>query len=153
MVGVRDFNRWQADFFLAVSRFLVGYEPPEFQPLVDDDVAQAAAAMAATLETASRGVIYEHRPESRPAERLLAALRPLLAEARRNGPATFDRDAAVVLRRVAELAGGSGHEDPTNPRWYLAVLGRVISRMKSETSADSDMGEPSPEGTPRLIVP
>ena len=31
---------------------------------IDDDVAEATAAMAATYETAARGVLYEHRPQS-----------------------------------------------------------------------------------------
>ena len=44
------------------TRVITRYEPPEFQAVVDDDVVDAAAALAATFETASRGVIYEHRP-------------------------------------------------------------------------------------------
>jgi class 3 adenylate cyclase len=38
--------------------------------LNDDDVADAAGALAATFETAARGVIYEHAPESLVARRL-----------------------------------------------------------------------------------
>ena len=55
------------------ATFLARYEAPELQPLIDDDVAEAMAALAATFETASRGVIYEHRPASLPAERLVDA--------------------------------------------------------------------------------
>src|SRR6266487_4501371 len=71
----------QSQLFLLIAAFLLDYQPPELQPLIDDDVAEAAAALASTFETASRGVIYEHRPASLPAERLTAALKPLIVEA------------------------------------------------------------------------
>jgi len=41
----------------------------------DEDVAQATAALAATLETSARGIIYDHQPASLPAQRLLDDLR------------------------------------------------------------------------------
>ena len=66
---------------LLVNSVLAAYQPSELQPLIDDDVAASAAALAATLETSARGVIYEHRPASLPAERLMSTLKPLLAEA------------------------------------------------------------------------
>ena len=68
---MRDFNERQSQLFLMISTFLVRYEPPELQPAIDDDVAEAMAALAATFETSARGVIYEHRPASLPAERLV----------------------------------------------------------------------------------
>ena len=101
--SLRDFSRAAV---AAVPRsshtFLVRYEPPELQPLIDDDVAEAAAALAATFETASRGVIYEHRPASLPAERLATALKPVLAEAGKGAGRLSSVTPAVVLRRVEE---------------------------------------------------
>ena len=67
---MRDLSERQSQLFFLVTSFLVGYQPPELQPLIDNDIAEAAAALAATLETSVRGVIYEHRPASLPAERL-----------------------------------------------------------------------------------
>jgi hypothetical protein len=78
---VRDFSQRQSQLFFLIGAFLRTYQAPELQPLHDGDVAEAAAALAATFETAARGVIYEHRPASLPAERLTTALKPLLAEA------------------------------------------------------------------------
>ena len=75
---MRDFSERQSRIFLLISTFLVRYEAPELQPLIDDDVAEAMAALAATFETSARGVIYEHRPASLPAERLVGGLKPLL---------------------------------------------------------------------------
>ena len=82
---VRDFNERQSQLFLMIATFLIRYEPPELQALLDDDVAEAADALAATFETASRGVIYEHRPASLPAERLAAALKADAGQAQRLG--------------------------------------------------------------------
>src|SRR5439155_22551346 len=76
----------------------------ELQSLIDDDVAEGMGALAATFETASRGLIYDHRPASLPAERLTAALKPMLADAGRSTGTAFDRDAAVVLRRIETAA-------------------------------------------------
>jgi hypothetical protein len=50
---MRDFNERQSQLFLLISTFLVRYEAPELQPLIDDDVAEAMAALAATFETSA----------------------------------------------------------------------------------------------------
>ncbi len=145
---MRDFNERQSQLFFLVNTLLVGYQPPELQPLIDDDVAEAAAALAATLETSARGVIYEHRPASLPAERLMSALKPLLAEAGQNGGTAFERDAAVVLRRIEEAAREVRVSDAGNRRAFLDLVGRVI--RKSDSGSESAHAAPEPT---RLIVP
>jgi hypothetical protein len=124
--------------------FLLRYQPGELQALIDEDVAGAAKALAATFETAARGVIYEHSAPSGAAERLAAALRPLFAEAGVNGGTSFERDTAVVLRRIEEAADTVGTLVPGNRRGFLELLGRVTRRDPRTENAD--------EG-PRLIVP
>jgi len=145
---MRDFNERQSQLFFLVNTLLVGYQPPELQPLIDDDVAEAAAALAATLETSARGVIYEHRPASLPAERLMSALKPLLAEAGQNGGTAFERDAAVVLRRIEEAAREVRVSETGNRRAFLDLVGRVVRK----TEAGSESAHAAPEPT-RLIVP
>ena len=54
------------------------YRPSAIPPLQDGDVADAAAALASTFETAARGIIYEHQPSSLPAQRLMSELRRAL---------------------------------------------------------------------------
>ena len=144
---MRDFSQRQSQLFFLIVTFLARYEPPELQPLIDDDVREAAAALAATFETAARGVIYEHRPASLSAERLMSTLKPLLAEAGKGAGASFERDAAVVLRRVEEAARHARELEPDNRRVLLDVIGRVIAR----TPATEDAAQPASE--PRLIVP
>src|SRR6185436_12385392 len=64
MEVIRDFNERQSQIFFLVTTFIVRYQPPELHSLADIDVAEAAAALAATFETATRGVIYEHQAAS-----------------------------------------------------------------------------------------
>ena len=125
------------------------YERAELQPIVDDDIGEAAAALAGTFETAARGVIYEHRPASLPADRLATALKRVIAEAGKPGGSAFDRDAAFVLRRIEEATREISAADASNRRAYLDLLGRVLD----------DSGDPGTEdgaetaAGPRLILP
>ena len=104
---MRDLSERQSQLFFLVNTFLVQYAAEAAigslaSAIRDEDVSEAMTALASTFETASRGVIYEHRPASLPAERLMTALKPVLAEAGKGRGSAFERDAAVVLRRVAD---------------------------------------------------
>jgi hypothetical protein len=135
MQSMRDFNEGQSQLFLFINTFLMKYQPPELQALIDDDVVAAMSALAATYETASRGVIYEHRPASLPAQRLVTALSPVLAEAGKGG-SLFERDAAFVMRRIERAVADARALDQLNRRAYLDLLGRVIVK-KDSSAADS----------------
>jgi hypothetical protein len=147
---MRDFSERQSQLFLGVATFLVRYEAPELHPLVDDDVAEALEAAAATYETAARGLIYEHRPASMAAERLLGALKPLLAKAGQGGGSAFDRDAAAVLRRTAMAVSEVRGADPQNRHAFVELLARVIVHRGEPDEADHAT-EPPPSS--RLILP
>jgi hypothetical protein len=146
---LRDLSERQSQLFFLISTFLLRYEPPEFHALVDDDVSEAAAALAGTFETATRGVIYEHRPAALPAERLATSLKALIAEAGKTGGSAFERDAAVVLRRVEEGARETRAEDATNRRAYIDLLGRLL-RAQVESASQGSEGA---RNESRLIVP
>src|SRR3954471_15710932 len=96
---VRDFNQRQTQLFFLAATFIAGYQPAELHRLLDEDVADAAAALAATFETSARGVIYEHPATTAAGSRLAAALKPLLTESGQGAGTAFERDIAVVLRR------------------------------------------------------
>jgi hypothetical protein len=145
---MRDLNERQSQLFFLVNTFLVQYQPPELQPLIDEDVAEAAAAQAATLETSARGVIYEHRPASLSAERLMNALKPVLAQAGGRGGTAFERDAAVVLRRVEEAARQIRTGNESNRRAFLDLLGRVLRKKDDGAEAPAENAD-----APRLILP
>jgi hypothetical protein len=144
---MRDLNERQAQLFLLAATLLLQYEPPALQPLIDDDVIEAAAALAATYETAAKGLIYEHRPASLPAERLVQALKPRLAEAGGRGGTAFERDAAVVFKQIAEAAARVREIEPDNRHAFLEILRRTIRKPPEENSA-APAADP-----PRLIVP
>src|SRR5262245_2708180 len=88
-------------YFLLQS-VILSHKPESLVGLADADVADAAQAAAATLETEAKGVIYEHRPSSAPAQRLAAALHAALAEARTQGATIYAGEAALVLRAIAQ---------------------------------------------------
>jgi hypothetical protein len=150
---MRDFSERQSRLFFLVQTFFNGYQAPELQPLVDDDVSEAVSSLAATYDTASRGVIYEHRPSSLAAERVMTALKPVLAEAGKGRGSSFERDAAVVLRRIGEAVAAARVNEPTNRRAFLSLVSRVV-RRPDEIRAGS--GQESDDHAPpasRLIVP
>jgi hypothetical protein len=150
MHAMRDLNQRQSQLFVVVATFLVRYQAPELQPLVDDDVSEAAAALAATFETASRGVIYDHRPASLSAERLASSLKPVLVEAGAGGGSVFERDAGVVLRRFEEAVRELRAPDASNRRAFLDLLVRITAG----TDSSGKPGElPSPPERSSLIVP
>jgi hypothetical protein len=144
--ALRDFNERQSRLFVAINTAIVRYQPSDLHGIVDDDVIEASAALAATFETAARGVIYDHRPATRTAERLADAIRQMLSDAGHRGTA-FERDAAVVLRRVEHTARAVHDDDPGNPRAYLGLLDRVVRADKDGGAAGDDAK------SPRLIVP
>jgi len=144
---LQDFNQRQAELLFAVARAIIRYEPPPFQALNDDDIAQAAASLAATSETAGRGLIYEHRPSSGAATHLAAALKTLLTEVGAYRDSSVERDLASALRRIestiTELrATGSGESSA-----FRTFLTRILK------AADPRDGPPVEETpAPRLIV-
>jgi hypothetical protein len=144
---LRDFSERQAQLLFLVTTFLSRYQPADLHALIDDDVAEAVGSLASTFETASRGLIYDHRPASVLAERLATALRPVLDEAGRGAGSAFERDAAVVLRRIEEAIGEVRAFDPTNRQTFLDLLKRVMA-----PTPDNPAVEETPDA-PRLIVP
>ena len=127
---LRDLNERQSKLFVLVAGVILRHEPLELQALVDDDVRAAASALAATFETAARGVIYEHRPEALAAGRLLGEIKGALTEAGENSGTSFERDAAVVLRRIEAAAAQAAREigsDAGDRRRFLDLLGRTLA--------------------------
>jgi hypothetical protein len=140
----RGLNDSQSRLLFLVDSFLAGYNDGELDELIDDDVVEAAGAVAATLETAARGVIYEHRPASLPAQRLAGALRKVLTKAGGPGGSAFERDASVVMRRIEDASRRARASEPGNRRAFLEFLSRVARESPGERPAESQ---------PRLIVP
>ena len=151
MEFLRDLNARQSQLFFLIGALIARYKPSELESIVDDDVVQAAGTLAATYETAARGVIYEHRAASIPAARLATALKAALAEAAGGGGSAFERDAAVILRRIEQAARRVNEAGLPDSRAFLALLDRVVSRPPGGNEGNDAPVEPA--GESRLIVP
>lgn len=94
----------QARVFLMLAALTARHQGEALQRLNDEDIAQAAGALAGTLETAGRGIVYEHQPASLPASRLMAELKTLVDEVSKSAGSAIERDAAIALRRIEHAA-------------------------------------------------
>jgi hypothetical protein len=135
----------QYQLFFLFHAAIARHVPQGFTRLVDADVADAAAAVAATLETAARGVIYEHTPTGPPARALAIELTTLLTQMREQGAKVFDREAAIVLRAIEKGARGSSPSDA--PTGYLDLVSRLLQGIGT-SQAEAAPAAPSP-----LIIP
>src|SRR6188508_3742230 len=135
----------QHQLFFLFQSLIARHTPAGFSRLLDDDVAEAAAAVAATLETAARGVIYEHAAQSLPAQRLASEMKAMLADLQQQGVKVYDREVAIVLRAIEKGARETRTIEPGDAS-YLTLMARLLQRNKS--------GKESPaEPPPSLIIP
>jgi hypothetical protein len=94
----------QARLFLMLAAVTSRHQPDVLQTLIDDDITQASGALASTLETAAKGIVYEHRPSSLVAARLMSELKAVVDEVVKNAGSALERDAAIALRRLEHAA-------------------------------------------------
>jgi hypothetical protein len=121
------------------------HTPEGFSRLLDDDVAEAAGAVAATLETAARGVIYDHSAQSLPAQRLASEMKAMLGDMEKQGARIYEREAAIVLRAIEKGARETRNIEPGEAA-YLALMARLLQRNR--TGAQQPV-----EPTNSLIIP
>jgi hypothetical protein len=140
--GMGRLSEEQLQLFFLIQSFFLRVVPGMPRP-VDADVADAAAAVAATLETASRGVIYEHQAATAGGRRMAADLLGVLREAGRGGGSRFERDSAEVLRGIERAARPSALAEP-GQRTYLDLVTRVLRQGEADEA---------PVDPPSLILP
>lgn len=95
----------------------------------DADVAEAAGALARTYETSARGLIYEHRPVSIPAQRLASHLRGAFDEIGQALPSSFASAAAEVLRRLESGVRDGHRAGLDSQRGFLDLMARAAARF------------------------
>jgi len=135
----------QHQLFFLLQSLIARHAPEGFSRLLDDDVAEAAAVVAATLETAARGVIYEHAAQSLPAQRLASEMKTTLADMEKQGIRVYDREAAIVLRAIEKGARETRKIEPGDAS-YLTLMARLLQRNRT--------GAPPPaEPAHSLIIP
>jgi hypothetical protein len=164
---VDGLNATQGDLLALLASQVRSARIGAIPPLRDEDIRQAAGALASTLETAARGIVYEHQPASMPALRVMRGWQQALAEIERHGQTLRPVVVAPVLRRIEQVArdaakmlgalhpgphsgphsaaqhmraGDPGGGNDHSDVAFLDFLDRVIGRPAADRDA------PTPEG-------
>ncbi len=124
----------QHQLFFLFQSVIAKFRPDGLARLTDDDVALAAASCAATIETAAKGVFYEHAPASLPAQKLAGEFRTLLAQVREHGATVYDREAAIALRAIER--GARELTRPAEGTAYLTLMERLLPVNKAGEEAE-----------------
>jgi len=144
-------SQGQLQLFFLLQSVVLRFKPEGgLLRLADADLAEAAGALASTLETAERGVVYEHRSASPVAEELRQALSGFLTEIGKGGGSRFEREAALVLRGIER---GARHEAPgleVGETAYLGLLSRVM-RERHGARPDGPSTAAGPD-EPRIVI-
>jgi len=133
----RRLTEMQLQLFFLLGSVIVRYRPDGLVTLADTDVAEAAAAMAGTLEAASRGLIAELAAPSPVSEGLRRQLDGMLAELGKGGGARYAQDAAEVLRGIERGATHAAPGTGNGPGDYLTLLRRVLPPPPEESLPSS----------------
>jgi hypothetical protein len=137
----------QARVFLMLAALIARHQGEAFQTLRDEDITLATEALAATLETSARGIVYEHRAATIPAERLLAELKAMVAEIAKEGGSGLERDAAIALRRLEAASREIAKSDPGG----AAFQQLLIRLLLPAGGAAADAGSKAPASS--LVIP
>jgi hypothetical protein len=132
----------QLQLFFLLHTFISRFKADGERPLVDADVAEAAAALADSFETAGRGVLYERQAASPTAETLRRELKTFLAEVGRGGGSRFEAQAAEVLRGIERGASHEGAGTGDGPQAYLSLVARILHERA-----------PAPASGTSIIIP
>jgi hypothetical protein len=140
---IRHLTERQHQLFFLFHTLIARHTPDGFARLNDDDVAEATGAVAATLETAARGVIYEHAPQGPVAQRLAREMTTMLAEMREQGATVYDGEAAITLRAIETGARETRKLFDGASGAYLAVLSRLLQVNQAPRQGADETTRPS----------
>ncbi len=154
---IGDLTETQYRVFLFVQALVLRHAKSAMPAPTDADVAEAAASVAATLETARKGIIYEHHAASLPAQRLASEIGRAIADlAERAGAdgSRMERDAAAALRRLERVAREAGTEAPDESAPVTSWMSLATRLMGGSGAgpAPEEKAEPAAEA-PRIILP
>jgi hypothetical protein len=134
----------QLQLFFLLQSLVLSYKPEGLGRITDADVAVATGALASSLESASKGVIFDESLASTPAEGLRRALKPAIEEITKGGGARAEREVAMVLRGVERGAKHEGGHIPEGESAYLELVGRVFQDRPKQ---------PKPASKPLIVLP
>jgi hypothetical protein len=156
MATIGPLSEPQLQLFFLLQSMVLSYKPetlsaiavpsvPSVARLTDADVALAAGALAASLETASKGLIFEESTGSVVAEGLRRALKAVIDEVTKNGGSRVQSEVAFVLRGLERGARHEGGHIPPGETSYLEIVARVFQQRPPSPLGGSG-------GTKPLIV-
>ena len=148
--SISSLTERQHQLFFLFHSVIARHRPDGLAPLVDSDVADAAASVAATLETAARGVIYDHTPQSTVARKLADEITVLLQQIRQEGASVHDREAAITLRAIEQGARNTGAS--AAPDEYLLLMGRLLQINAGQLNRRGRTENETPQGS-TIILP
>jgi hypothetical protein len=147
--SIRHLNERQHQLFFLFHTAIARHTPHGFARLVDEDIEQATGAVAATLETAARGVIYEHNAASLPGQRLATELTSLLAQIRSQGGTVSDAEAAIALRAIEQGARDAKKTGDGTATSYASLIGRLLRVRRAQGQGPKEAAKAASP----LIVP
>jgi hypothetical protein len=130
MATIGRLSEQQLQLFFILQSMVLSYEPEGVSRLSDVDVAAASGALAAALETSSKGLIYEESNPSPVADGLRRAIKAVVDEITKNGGTRAEREVAMVLRGMERAARHEGGHIPEGPTSYLDLVARVFQRPR-----------------------
>ena len=145
---IQTFTQQQYQIFLFLLLTIHRFRSKSSVRLLDEDIVEAANALAATLETASKGIIYEHRPTSLPAQNLTAELAKALKDLNERAERSLDGDSTIALRGIKRAASDAQTTLSEGETSCLDWLDRLASNFEV-----SPQHGPLPDQTPELISP
>ena len=147
MPTIQHLTERQSQLFFLFQTLIARHVPEGFARLVDEDVADAAGALASTFETAARGVIYDHPPRSLVAQRLIGEIKTMLAQMKEKGAQVYDHEVAVTLRAM-EQGARETRKVAEGDAAYLQLVARLL---QVNTLAQVPKAEQKPASS--LIIP
>src|SRR5687767_13985307 len=135
MSTIGRLSEQQLQLFFLMQSMVLSYKPEGLARLTDDDVALASGALARSLETASKGVIFEESTGSVVAEGLRRALRPVIDEVTKSGGSRVEREVTTVLRGMERGAKHDGSLIPPGETSYLDLVARVFRQRPQAANA------------------
>ena len=144
----RDLSEPQYRLFLFLQMAVTTHAARAVPAITDADVAAAARAMADTLDTAARGIIYEHQVASLPAQRLATDLKAALATLAKDGHEPRDADVALALKTTARGASEAAAALGGHRAWLDLLATLFQGATPDAPAAEAPAAEPS-----RIILP
>lgn len=150
---LQGFTERQHQLFFLIQSVILRHKPDALTPLLDNDVAEAAAATAATLETSIKGIIYEHTAQSAAAQRLTREIASFLEETGKDAGAAFQQEVATVLRSIERGARDTSQTTGGGECAYLELMGRLLQHTLAAEEELPKTDNSQEKEKPRLIMP